>query len=147
MSALPETKIKCKLIPLEGVVLLQKLPHTIKKTICKTPRHSFTIPCIWTIVVGTLVSFLTKPQDPKTLNPDLISPGFYQVFGGCWPKFINNYLIGLGIGSKWVKDEKYHTLVEQQIKTSGHVDHQETGQSNGMKNPGFEMSEKNIEVF
>ena len=107
------------------------------------------IPCIWTIVVGTLVSFLTKPQDPKTLNPDLISPGFYQVFGGCWPKFINNYLIGLGIGSKWVKDEKYHTLVEQQIKTSGHVDHQETGQSNGMKNPGFEMSEKSIneEVF
>ena len=105
------------------------------------------IPCIWTIVVGTLVSFLTKPQDPKTLNPDLISPGFYQAFGGCWPKFINNYLIGLGIGSKWVKDEKYHTLVEQQIKTSGHVDHQETGQSNGMKNPGFEMSEKNIEVF
>ena len=60
------------------------------------------IPCIWTIVVGTLVSFLTKPQDPKTLNPDLISPGFYQAFGGCWPKFINNYLIGLGIGSKWV---------------------------------------------
>ena len=60
------------------------------------------IPCIWTIVVGTLVSFLTKPQDPKTLNPDLISPGFYQVFGGCWPKFINNYLIGLEIGSKWV---------------------------------------------
>ena len=32
--------------------------------------------------------------------------------------------------------------MDQQIKTTGHVDHQEAGQSNGVKNPGFEMTEK-----
>ena len=61
------------------------------------------IPCIWTIVVGTIVSLLFKPQDPKKLNPDLISPGLYQVFSW-WPiKSINNYLLDLKIGSLWVK--------------------------------------------
>ena len=61
------------------------------------------IPCIWTVVVGTIVSLLFKPQDPKTLNPDLVSPGFYHVFS-FWPKFtgINKYIKSLGIGSLWV---------------------------------------------
>ena len=59
------------------------------------------IPCLWTIVVGTLVSFMSKPQDPKTLNPDLISPGLYQIFKP-YPKIIRDFITDLGIGSKWV---------------------------------------------
>ena len=39
------------------------------------------------------------------------------------------------------KDEKYHRIIGQQIKT--HNDTQDTmaQQSNGLKNPGFEMNE------
>ena len=58
----------------------------------------------------------------------------------------NNFFVKISVQKitiyKQVKDEKYHTLVDQQIKTTGHVDHQEAGQSNGVKNPGFEMTEK-----
>ena len=128
------------------------------------------IPCIWTIVVGTIVSLLFKPQDPKKLNPDLISPGLYQVFSW-WPiKSINNYLLDLKIGSLWVKifhwclilitinyiklqvkDEKYHRIVGQQIHMSNTTISQEMPPSNGLKNPGFEMSENiwyvNSEIF
>ena len=54
------------------------------------------------MVVGTIVSFLTKPQDPKTLNPDLISPVFKDLFG-CWPKFIRRWIEDIDIGSKYVR--------------------------------------------
>ena len=120
------------------------------------------IPCLWTIVVGTLVSFMSKPQDPKTLNPDLISPGLYQIFKP-YPKIIRDFITDLGIGSKWVsllsliqwktyislfflkfqtKDEKYHRIIGQQIKTSNDTQDTFAQHSNGLRNPGFEMSEK-----
>ena len=118
------------------------------------------IPCLWTIVVGTLVSFMSKPQDPKTLNPDLISPGLYQIFKP-YPKIIRDFITDLGIGSKWVgliliqyktlayfclkfqtKDEKYHRIIDQQIKTSNDTQDTLAQHSNGLRNPGFEMSEK-----
>ncbi len=48
------------------------------------------IPCMWTIVVGTVVSFLTGPQDPKTLNPKLISPALGGLFS-FWPRKIRDF--------------------------------------------------------
>ena len=41
------------------------------------------IPTMWCLVVGSLVS-LWKPQDPKKLNPELISPAFRKLFS-FWP--------------------------------------------------------------
>jgi hypothetical protein len=41
------------------------------------------IPTIWCLVVGSLVS-LYKPQCPKKLNPELISPAFRKLFA-FWP--------------------------------------------------------------
>merc|ERR1711976_384706 len=86
------------------------------------------IPCLWTIVVGTLVSFMSKPQDPKTFKP--------------YPKIIRDFITDLGIGSKWTKDEKYHRIIDQQIKTSNDTQDTFAQHSNGLRNPGFEMSEK-----
>ena len=36
--------------------------------------------CSLCFLIGALVSILTKPQDIKKLNPDLISPAFYRTF-------------------------------------------------------------------
>ena len=41
------------------------------------------IPTMWCLVVGSLVS-LYKPQCPKKLNPELISPAFRKLFA-FWP--------------------------------------------------------------
>ena len=58
------------------------------------------IPCMWTIVVGSLVS-LYKPQDPKTLMPELISPAFRKLFT-FWPKPVINFIDNLKIGCNYV---------------------------------------------
>lgn len=48
-----------------------------------------------------VVSLLTKPQDPKTLNPDLISPGFRGLFS-FWPRPVREFFEDFDIGSKFV---------------------------------------------
>ena len=58
------------------------------------------IPTMWAVVVGCIFS-LYKPQDPKTLNPDLISPGLKLLFSW-WPKKVTDYIDSLEIGSKYV---------------------------------------------
>jgi hypothetical protein len=60
------------------------------------------ISCMFTFVVGMIVSMFTKPQNPKTLNPDLISPALYQIFKP-WPKQVNEYITSLQIGSEYVR--------------------------------------------
>ena len=40
------------------------------------------------------------------------------------------------------KDEKYHRIIDQQIKTSNDTQDTLAQHSNGLRNPGFEMSEK-----
>ena len=60
------------------------------------------ISCMFTFIVGMIVSMLTKPQDPKTLNPDLISPALFKIFNG-WPKRVNKYIESLQIGSEYVR--------------------------------------------
>jgi len=75
------------------------------------------IPTMWCLVVGSLVS-LYKPQCPKKLNPELISPAFRKLFA-FWPWIgpkITDYIDNtLQIGVDYVKDEKYHRIREQQI--------------------------------
>lgn len=46
---------------------------------------------ITTVVVGLIVSFITGPTDPKTLNPKLICP-FFDVFFPCLPEKIRKKL-------------------------------------------------------
>ena len=62
------------------------------------------IPCLMCLVVGALVS-LYKPQDPKKLNPELISPAFRKLFSW-WPIIgpkIENYIDNtLQIGINYV---------------------------------------------
>ena len=55
----------------------------------------------WQKILSVLPSFLTGPQNPKKLNPDLISPGFKKLFAW-WPKFIRSKIDELDIGSEFV---------------------------------------------
>lgn len=66
------------------------------------------VACMFCLVVGTAVSLVTKPQDPKFLNPELISPAFTKLVD-CWPKCMRPKL---DIGSKFVR----FTLVRLFIK-------------------------------
>ena len=63
------------------------------------------IPCLMCLFVGALVS-LYKPQDPKKLNPELISPAFRKLFSW-WPIIgpkIENYIDNtLQIGINYVR--------------------------------------------
>jgi len=113
------------------------------------------IPCMWTIVVGSLVS-LYKPQDPKTLMPELISPAFRKLFT-FWPKPVINFIDNLKIGCNYVQDEKYHRIKGQQImmnnnppdgvgheneKMKHYIDPNQTkGEQSGV-NLAFEMNER-----
>ncbi len=60
------------------------------------------VPCIWTLVVGSLISFLYKPQDPKMLNPELVSPGLKSLLS-FWPKPICTWVDKLKIGLHYVR--------------------------------------------
>ena len=51
----------------------------------------YPLSCVICCLIGALVSALTKPQDLKALNRDLISPAFYTFFR--WFPFLA-YLIG-----------------------------------------------------
>ena len=67
------------------------------------------IPCLMCIGVGILVTALTHVtkvqsyQDPKKLNPDLISPALPKLFA-FWPKFIRKYFepSEMGLGTQYV---------------------------------------------
>ena len=60
------------------------------------------IPCLMCIAVGIIVSFMTKYQDPKKLNPDLISPLLPKLFA-FWPRKVREYFeSGMGLGSEYV---------------------------------------------
>ena len=60
------------------------------------------IPCLTCIAVGIIVSFLTKHQDPKKLNPDLISPALPKLFA-LWPKRVREYFeTGMELGKDYV---------------------------------------------
>ena len=74
------------------------------------------IPCMVTITLGTIISFLYKPQDPKKLKPDLISPALPKLFS-IWPKFtgVHQFFKGLQIGTEYKIDEKYYRIKAQQI--------------------------------
>ena len=62
------------------------------------------------VVIGMIVSFLTKAQDPSEVNPDLISPGFKGLFK-YWPKFVREYVNDIDIGSRYVSYLDFDTKV------------------------------------
>lgn len=104
------------------------------------------IACMTCIVVGIIVSFLTGPQDPKKLNPDLISPAFKKLFAW-WPKFIRNKIDAIDIGSEFVPGEREENLKRRQIiqpSTEGQAEPEAQGgdkQQNGHSNQGFAMND------
>ena len=101
------------------------------------------IPCMMTIVVGTIVSLIHKPQDPKTLNPKLISPVLPQLFQW-WPKFtgVYDYILSLKIGSQYVESEKCRRIRGQQIMTNNNDDQGGKVDVNPETNAAFELNEK-----
>jgi len=75
------------------------------------------IPCLMCVAIGIVVSFASrKHQDPKKLNPDLISPALPKLFA-FWPKIITNLFRFDEIGSEYVRGEKENRLAEFQIHT------------------------------
>jgi len=113
------------------------------------------IPCLMCIGVGILVTALTHVtkvqsyQDPKKLNPDLISPALPKLFA-FWPKFIRKYFepAEMGLGTQYVPSEKDRRLAANQIQTdeaeADHFEGQNTqpnyNTSKAHPNPGFEMN-------
>ncbi len=59
------------------------------------------IACMFCFVVGAVISLLYKPQDPKKLNPELISPGLYSMFS-FWPKPVRDFWDNLEVGKDFV---------------------------------------------
>jgi len=111
------------------------------------------IPCLMCVGVGILVTLIThlakvQPyQDPKKLNPDLISPALPKLFA-CWPEFIRRNFepSKMGLGSEYVMSDRERQLANNQIQTDedkpgdGEDMGPHPGQQNGTKsNPGFEM--------
>lgn len=113
------------------------------------------VPCLMCVGVGILVTFIThlakvQPyQDPKKLNPDLISPALPKLFA-FWPEFIRKNFepSKMGLGSEYVMGDRERQLANNQIQTDeGEEDrgpsstmNTHPGQQNGTKtNPGFEM--------
>ena len=74
------------------------------------------IPCMMTITLGTIISLCYKPQDPKKLKPELISPTLPKLFG-FWPKWtrVPDFFDNLQTGTEYKPDEKYHRIKAQQI--------------------------------
>ena len=51
---------------------------------------------------GALISYPTGFQDPKQLNPILVSPKFTWLFAW-WPRPASNFFKDLGIGNEYVR--------------------------------------------
>ncbi|CAB4054797.1 SLC5A8_12 [Lepeophtheirus salmonis] len=83
------------------------------------------------VVVGTIVSFFTTPQDISKLNPNLISPGLRSIFDWImipfikkpWHKYIDS------IGSKYIISDKELELMQNQIL---HTDDENEGDNMDM---------------
>ena len=63
------------------------------------------IPCLFCLAVGIIVSFASKAQNPKKLNPDLVSPMLPKLFS--WWPFIGDKIgdwfeNGIGLGIEYV---------------------------------------------
>ena len=63
------------------------------------------IPCMLCLAVGIIVSFASKAQNPKKLNPDLISPMLPKLFS--WWPFVGDKIgdwfeNGIGLGIEYV---------------------------------------------
>ena len=56
------------------------------------------IGAIFTIVIGLIVSFLTRAQDPEELDPALISPPIDQLVKWMFPEF--RFKVGWDLGAK-----------------------------------------------
>merc|ERR1719495_2680702 len=110
------------------------------------------IPCLLCIAVGILVTIFThltkiQPyQDPKKLNPDLISPALPKLF--CfWPKFIRKYFEPeeMELGSEYVMSEREKQLAKNQIGSAEDAQApvaNGVAQANGVAhkdNKGFEL--------
>jgi len=79
------------------------------------------IPCMMCITIGIIVSFISKPQNPKKLNPDLISPMLPKLFS--WWPFVGGRIgdwfeNGIGLGIEYIPGEKEENLRQNQIMGS-----------------------------
>lgn len=97
-----------------------------------------------TFVVGALVSLATGPQDPKYVNPELVSPVMRQIFGWC-PRFVTDWIDSIDVGSQFVWGEKEERLRRRQIikRQAGQTRDQDGDLKgrNGAENPAFAMEE------
>ena len=71
------------------------------------------VPCLTCIAIGIIISFFTNAQDPKKLNPDLISPMLPSLFS--WWPFVGEQLgnwfeKSIGIGSQYVRHQLQKSL-------------------------------------
>jgi len=110
------------------------------------------IPCLLCIFVGIVVTVFThltkiQPyQDPKKMNPDLISPALPKLF--CfWPKFIRKYFEPeeMELGSEYVMSDREKQLAKNQIGSNEDAQApvaNGVAQANGVAhkdNKGFEL--------
>ncbi|XP_059084955.1 sodium-coupled monocarboxylate transporter 1-like [Tigriopus californicus] len=94
------------------------------------------IACMFCVVVGIIVSFLSQPQDPRLLNPDLISPWFKRIFG-FWPAFITDRVNAIDIGTEYIPSKKESILKSRQIQHSP-----TEAQLTGSANEAYEMEDE-----
>jgi len=76
------------------------------------------VPCLFCLAVGIIVSFASRAQNPKKLNPDLISPMLPKLFS--WWPFIGDKIgdwfeNGIGLGIEYIPGEKEERLKQNQI--------------------------------
>ena len=77
------------------------------------------IPCLFCLAVGIIVSFASKAQNPKKLNPDLVSPMLPKLFS--WWPFIGDKIgdwfeNGIGLGIEYVSIKFYQMYIYQYRK-------------------------------
>lgn len=58
-----------------------------------------------TIIIGLIVSFMTKPQDPRELNPKLISPPIDRFVRWLFPQY--RFKAGWDLGTKFGNVQPY----------------------------------------
>ena len=76
------------------------------------------VPCLFCLAVGIIVSFASRAQNPKKLNPDLISPMLPKLFS--WWPFIGDKIgdwfeNGIGLGIEYVSIFFYQVLIYQYL--------------------------------